>query len=380
MRRASWVLAALALVVTSCGAAEDAAQQTSTTAAPQTAAPTTPAPSTTVLPTTTSSASTTTTTTAAPVDEGPLDFDFALVRGIEEPILDDGDSDDWDANFAFAPNVVFDGSTYHMFYSGWARDSSIGIGYASSVDGLSFTEHPDNPVATLLDDDPDTEAGRSVARIRDDGTWEMFIGEWIDAKTQGNKIWYATASDPTGPWQVSDEPIHEGAVGSWESRVVPQSLSEDGRILYYDGVRLSDIQIGALVRQEDGSWLATDDPATEDATDPILTASSDGDDWDAGSVASPLVFATESGFEMFYAGFWKGSRISKSEYAMMGYATSPDGINWERYEQNPVIELTNENGWLWLGATRDGNSYNIYYAIKAGADGIGLITGTVSER
>jgi len=378
MRRASWVLAVLALVVSSCGQAEDAAQESTTTAAPITAAPaTTVAPSTTTSP---SASSTTSTTTAPPVDEGPLVFDFAVVRGIDEPLIDDGEDDDWDANFAFAPNVVFDGTTYHMFYSGWAKNAEIGVGYASSSDGVNFTEHAENPVATLLDEDPDTEAGRGIARIRDDGTWEMFIGEWVDAKTQGNKIWYATADGPTGPWTVSTEPIHEGSIGSWESRVVPQWISEDGNILYYDGARLSNLQIGALVLQEDGSWRANDDPATDDPTDPIFTTAEDSGSWDAGSVASPLVFATESGYEMLYAGFWKGNRISKSDFAMMGYATSPDGITWERYEQNPVVELTNENGWLWLSAARFAGEYNIYYAIKAGSDGIGLITGTISDR
>ncbi|MGI9609014.1 MAG: hypothetical protein ACR2NL_01840 [Acidimicrobiia bacterium] len=379
MRRASWVLVALALVMASCGQAEETAQESTTTVASTTASPTTiPAPSTAPPPSSTTS--TTTTTSAAPVDEGPLAFDFALIRGIDEPIIDDGSDDDWDATFAFAPNVVFDGTTYHMFYSGWAQNSEIGIGYASSEDGITFTEHPDNPVATLLDDDPDTEAGRAITRIRQDGTWEMFIGEWVDAKTQGNKIWHATADAPTGPWTVSAEPIHEGATGSWESRVVPQWISDDGRILYYDGARLSNLQIGALVLQDDGSWAANNDPVTDDPTDPIFTPNTESNSWDVASVASPLIFATESGYEMLYAGFWKGNRISKSDFAMLGYATSTDGLTWERYEQNPVVELTNENGWLWLSATQVGDTYNIYYAIKAGSDGIGLITGTVSER
>lgn len=380
MRRASWVLAALALIAGGCGETDDNGQGTTTIAVPTSAPTTTDVPTTRTTPETTQAPPSTTSTTEAPIDEGPLEFDFAPVRGIEDPLIEDGEGDDWDANFAFAPNVVFDGTTYHMFYSGWAQNSAIGVGYASSTDGVDFVEHDANPVATLLDDDPDTEAGRAVTRIRDDGTWEMFIGEWVDAKTQGNRIWHATAPGPTGPWTVGDDPIHEGVLGSWESRVVPHWISEDGTTLYYDGARLSNLQIGALQRQDDGTWLAFDDPDTEDPTDPIFTVDPDSAAWDAGSVASPLVFATESGYEMLYAGFWKGNRISKTQFAMLGYATSADGISWERYGLNPVVELTNENGWLWLSATRAGDSYSIYYAIKAGADGIGLITGTISER
>lgn len=65
--------------------------------------------------------------------------------------------------------------------------------------------------------------------------------------------------------------------------------------------------------------------------------------WDANSEASTIVSATESGHEVFSAGFWKGNRISKFDLPCSGMPP-PDGMTWERYEQNPVVELTNENG------------------------------------
>lgn len=362
------------MIASACGAQADDPLQDSTTATTTSIAPA--SSTTTASPSTTTS---TTTTSEPQAADGPLVFDFTLVKGIDDPVIPDGSGEDWDATYAFAPNVVYDGSTFHMFYSGWATDSSIAIGYASSSDGVNYTEHPDNPVATLLDDDPDTEAGRAVTRIREDGTWEMFIGEWVDAKTQGDKIWYATAPQPTGPWTVDPSPIHTGEVGTWESRLVPQSVTPDGQILYYDGARLSDLRIGALFRQDDGTWTPYDDPTTEEPTDPILSVNPEANSWDAGNVASALPIVTESGYEMLYAGFWKG-KSSKERWAWLGYATSNDGIEWERYEANPAVELTNENGWLWLSAVKVDDTYFVYYAIGAGSDGIGLITGSIAER
>ncbi len=374
MRRGTTSLIALALVLSACGQADDSGDSSTTTATPTTTTTAAPVTTTTAAPTTT-----TTTTTAAPVDEGSLQFDFSVVRGIEDPIIDDGSGDDWDAKFAFAPNVVFDGSTFHMFYTGWAGNGEIGIGYATSIDGVEFEQHPDNPVLRLLPDDITVEAGRGVARIREDGTWEMFVGEWVDTKTQGTRIWHATASDPAGPWMIGETPIHEGTVGTWETRIVPQSISPDGTVLYYDGARLSDLRFGALLLQDDGSWRSYDDPATDDATDPVFQPDPEANLWDSGNVASPLVFATDSGFEALYAGFWKG-KTSKDKWAWLGYATSSDGIEWDRYQANPAVELTSETGWLWLSAVKVDGVYYLYYAISAGSDGIGLITGSIAER
>ena len=59
--------------------------------------------------------------------------------------------------------------------------------------------------------------------------------------------------------------------------------------------------------------------------------------------------------------------------------TSADGLSWQRYEANPVIELTEENGWLWMSGVKVGDRYHIYFAIGAGSDGIGVITGTIAE-
>ncbi len=385
--RSTWpmALASLALVVSACGGGDQTGAE-ATTAPPIEA--TTHPPSTTEAPsTTTTSVSTTaggTTTTTEAVPAGPLRFDFAVVRGEDNPVLADGDGGDWDATWTFAPNVVFHDGLFHMFYSGWGSES-IGIGYATSTDGIEFTRVGEGPVLRLAPDDRNLEAGRGVARVLDDGTWEMFVGEWVDRKTQGNSIWRATAPAPEGPWTIGAEPIFTSPPDSWATRIVPQSIVPGTDIVLYDGVRLYTIQMGALVRDGGGAWVPFDDPATTDGLfevhDPILgPVAEDDEEWDHAAVGSPTVFATDDGFEMFYAGWFRDRTQTHDQWDWLGYATSVDGLAWERYEANPVVELTNENGWLWMSGAQVDDTYHLYYAIQAGKHGVGLIQGTIAEN
>lgn len=386
MRRTRFVpvaFAALALIGGACGEGDQATGTTST-APPSTVATTTPpsTSSTTATETTTSAAAEETTTTQAAA--GPLRFDFAVVRGEDDPVLPDGDGDEWDATWTFAPSVVHHDGVFHLFYSGWGS-TSIGIGYATSTNGVDFTRRGDGPVVRLAPDDRDLEAGRAVVRVLADGSWEMFIGEWVDRKTQGNRIWRATAPAPEGPWSVEPEPIFTSPTDSWGARIVPQAIVPGTDTVLYDGVRLYTIQVGALAPDGAGGWEPSDDPASTDRSlsvhDPVFGPATDDEaNWDHAAVGSPIVFATEDGgYEMFYAGWWKDRTQTHDEWDWLGYATSDNGISWERYEANPVVELTNENGWLWMSGVEVDGTYYLYYAIQAGKHGIGLVQGTIAD-
>lgn len=306
---------------------------------------------TTVAATTTTTASTTTTSSYVP-PEGPLVFDFAVLRGEANPVIADGDAADWDSRWTFAPNVMVHDGVFHVFHSGWGADS-IGIGYATSPDGVTFTKVGDGPVLRLAPDDVDLEAGRGVARVLEDGTWEMFIGEWVDRKTQGNRIWHATAPDPLGPWTIDPEPIFTSPQDSWAIRIVPQAIVPGTDIVLYDGIRNYTLQIGALIGDGSGGWTAHDDPATIEnqlaVHDPIF-GPADGDDalWDHAAVGSPIVFATDDGYEMFYAGWRKDRTQTHADWDWLGYATSSTaspGSDSKRIRPSSSPSRTDGCGW-----------------------------------
>ena len=54
--------------------------------------------------------------------------------------------------------------------------------------------------------------------------------------------------------------------------------------------------------------------------------------WDSQFNESPSVIYDGNIYHMWYSG------ADDFESSEIGYATSPDGINWERYHNNPVLE------------------------------------------
>ena len=96
---------------------------------------------------------------------------------------------------------------------------------------------------------------------------------------------------------------------------------------------------------------------------PILSRGS-GDDWDAQSIHDPSMVIYDELYYMFYGGDhtgWTGAAI--------GYATSPDGLTWEKYSENPVFEAdgTGFDAGAVVNAliTLEGDTWVLYYLGQA---------------
>lgn len=60
------------------------------------------------------------------------------------PVLDLGAPGTWDDNWVAAPYVLFDGTSYRMWYVGDDGTSEY-VGYATSPDGIAWTKYYGNP-------------------------------------------------------------------------------------------------------------------------------------------------------------------------------------------------------------------------------------------
>jgi hypothetical protein len=68
---------------------------------------------------------------------------------VENPILETGLWGSCEDKFVISPWVLYDGITYHIWYSGY--DGPYGrIGYANSPDGVNWTKYEHNPVFCKL--------------------------------------------------------------------------------------------------------------------------------------------------------------------------------------------------------------------------------------
>jgi hypothetical protein len=107
---------------------------------------------------------------------GPVDADWRIgyaesPDGLSwtkdpEPVFDEG------GRSAYAPTVVFDGSTYHMWYTRYIGEDAS-IGYAVSADGGAWARYPWNPVLDLAYD----ISWPSVVYDAQQGTFEMWCSQ-----------------------------------------------------------------------------------------------------------------------------------------------------------------------------------------------------------
>jgi predicted GH43/DUF377 family glycosyl hydrolase len=121
--------------------------------------------------------------------------DSSWTKDPNNPVLDMGSSNLWDYDRVDAPSVVFDGTRFHMFYSGGSY-IEWQIGYATSEDGSLWEKYIDNPVLSYGntgDYDATNVSHCSVIRDTINNQYKMwYIGAQSD---ESGHIGYATAPD-----------------------------------------------------------------------------------------------------------------------------------------------------------------------------------------
>ena len=165
---------------------------------------------------------------------------------------------------------------------------------------------------------------------------------------------------------------------------MPQSVAvtDEGVFLFYDGRTGEGAESGLLFSADGIAFEAYDDPSTPYGSDPVLGIPGE-QAWDGAGAGSPVVFATDSAFEMFYLGFEGPENDGRP--MQLGYAVSDDGRAWQRYAGNPVLVIETQSsapnslGFPWMGGVKVDDTYYLYYALAAGAEGVGVITGTAGE-
>jgi hypothetical protein len=245
------------------------------------------------------------------------------------------------------PFIINHEHVLYLFYQGLDKNGIKAIGLAISKDGCRFDKFEGNPVL-----EPDGQGfdafgvGQPVVLQTDSG-WVIYFNamERIGFGA-GPFIGMATSQSICGTWIKSDEPVlTAGSLGEWDAEFLKIGsvllLEDHSYIMYYTGGNDWFLQTGlslGMATSTDGiSWHKYNDPVTTQhpytESDPILVQGSPGE-WDSDGVLAGCVVARESGFELYYSGF-RGT--GNEQIVSIGYATSQDGIHWEKYSGNPVF-------------------------------------------
>ena len=242
----------------------------------------------------------------------------------------------WNEGRNLVGDVVFDGTTYHMYLIGGPDgnplDNSWSVGHWTWND-LTLQWDPD-PCSPVMEPEPgrwDAFTIGHLAVLYDGAEFRMWYGA-TDSYHGAGRGGYATNTDGRCYWDKhGGNPLaglEPGPVGAWnENGAWPSSVVFDGSTYHmwftagegdtWDGTW----GIGHATSMDGLSWTMDPDPAIE-ATE----------SWDGDKVTFPEVVRIGDGFAMWYSGFFM-SPVT----AAIGYAVSPDGLHWGKWPGNPVL-------------------------------------------
>lgn len=223
----------------------------------------------------------------------------------------------------------------HRMWFSWRPKR--GIGYAESVDGLTW-EVRDDVVLGPGTDGPaeETEATRPFVLVEDDQ-----LTMWYSAHSERSVVISRASSVDGVTWQRQGTVLSPSM--AWEKAAVmcPSVLrDEHGKyhMWYSGGERYEPDAIGYATSLDGVTWYRALDG-------PVLRPGAPGS-WEADRVAGAHVLRHGQWLYAAYIGFANGFEDSS-----IGIARSSDGISWERHDDNPIITR---------GAPGEFDSINVY--------------------
>jgi len=287
---------------------------------------------------------------------------------------------------AYYPSVLHDAEGFSGHgataqYKMWYGTSGQQTGLATSDDGINWTDHgvvmADGYHATV----EYYPAGFSGANSGDDPSgstmyYRIWYWDWptIYAVTA---IGYAESPDGANwhnyqPLQNGTVPIVSGIHPEWNRGsygpcdvLYNSGASNTGTdwtfTLYYDGTTGGDEAIGLGFSVDGITWTGYDADGDGKA-DPVLNGTYVSGDWDQNYVSqATIVKNAGDDYEMWYSG-----GVGTMNHGI-GYATSPDGIDWTRHADNPVFHKDDGVGWrdsrtYCPAVLKDGATYKMWFA------------------
>jgi predicted GH43/DUF377 family glycosyl hydrolase len=203
----------------------------------------------------------------------------------------------------------------------------------TSFGQTQWTKYPGNPV---MDVGPtgswDDEDIKQTYVIWDSTVYHMWYQGW-SGSANSHRVGYATSPDGI-QWEkdtLNNPVLEPGPPGSWEDEhIIAYSVIFEGEVykMWYSGFsdNLNEWSIGYATSADGISW------GKDTLNNPIMEKGSLGS-WDDHYVATPQVLYNGEIYEMWYTGDKSGS---VEEH--IGYATSADGISWEKDTlNNPIL-------------------------------------------
>ena len=219
----------------------------------------------------------------------------------------------------------------------------------SSVKDWEWVKYESNPImepAAIGAWDIRGVEAPSVLKL--DGKYHMWYCNFIYTG-----IGYAFSNDGINWTKHDDNPVLEpGGEGTWsnETLIALPSVEYSGGIfhMWYFGFSGGNGELGYATSEDGVNW-------TKHPNNPVLGCGDYGC-WDEKAVLGPGVIINNGQFKMWYVG-----SNQLDDFAGIGYASSNDGINWEK-NLNPVITKNENETNIWAARVLNiGEEYFMWY-------------------
>lgn len=244
-------------------------------------------------------------------------------------VLNKGEAGSWDSGAIMGAVILYDGTTYKMWYLGMALVRACSVGYATSSDGIHWSKDSGNPVMT-----PGGNGGWDnwhIAQISIIFNGTHYI-MWYGAQAVPDcnvAMGVAISVDGVSWTKYQGNPVLVGGPGGWDSaHIFPGPVIGSGgqyEMWYYGQPRDLPGSIGLATSPDGFSW-------SKYGGNPVLESGPAGA-WDSATVHHPCVLERDGDMLMWYSGLdWTGTqRIGLAlSYAPCTVATvdfDPDALN-----------------------------------------------------
>jgi serine/threonine protein kinase len=246
-------------------------------------------------------------------------------------------------------NIISGGERYEMWYSGKPGDAETpggGVGYAVSSNGIKWKRYKNNPVIPHGNPGSFNEFESSQPFVVHDGKDYHILFSGSIKKVEGLE-YQIGLTNVRGLIQGNDSRLKKVILDNGKIKFPGPLLyidgyfkmwfSENGEI-YYACTKTKGLSITDMVRHGDS---------------PVLSRGNDGE-WDEVSVITGSILYESGIYRMWYTG-------KAGEESKIGYATSGDGITWNKYHDNPIFDdkdITLERNPFVI---HDSKGYKMYY-------------------
>ena len=273
------------------------------------------------------------------------------------PVLDSGSG----FRHFYQPSVIKENGIYKMWHA--VDNPPDGIFYATSPDGTTWTHHPANPVLRITSIPWASRRVGEPTVVQESGIYRM----WFDGLISGqpSSIGYAISPDGINWALHGNDPVLV-ATQPWETG--PGGIGEP-EVIHHEGLfRMWYSHAGALGYAESADGINW----TKFPDNPVLR----------GVGTSTVVFDGTS-YHMWYL----DREALPPQETSIGYASSPDGINWTKFPGNPVVTVqTPVRTWkfdqvAWADVVLDGSLLEMWFTARDQGQryGIGYATSQLTS-